>query len=150
LSKRAREKKHANLQRWLSFLLAMVAGGLLVVAGVTGSLGILGDAFKEISSLLPQLAGLIHITLMLLTVIASLGGVTVIAGGFLVLKKKRMTGKLFISLGGSVGLVGFAINLFSGLGLSWAILSSIVAIFVAGQSMGWIGLILSLIARIIA
>jgi hypothetical protein len=128
----------------------MVGGGLLLIAGVHGSLGILGDIFEEISSLLPETADLIHTTLVLLAVIASLGGVTVIAGGFLILKKKRLTGKLFISLGGSVGVIGFAINLVSGLGLGWAILSSAVAVFAVGQSIGWIGLIISLIARITA
>lgn len=121
-----------------------------MIAGVHGSLGILGDIFEEISSLLPETADLIHTTLVLLAVIASLGGVTVIAGGFLILKKKRLTGKLFISLGGSVGVIGFAINLVSGLGLGWAILSSAVAVFAVGQSIGWIGLIISLIARITA
>jgi hypothetical protein len=121
-----------------------------VIAGVTGSLGILGDVFNRISALLPQIAGLIRVTLVLLAVIASFGGLTVITGGFLVLKSKRMTGKLFMSLGGGVGMVGFAINLISGLGLGWAILSGVAAIFVVGQSIGWIGLIISLMARIVA
>jgi hypothetical protein len=121
-----------------------------VVAGVTGSLGILGDLFNGISTLLPQIASLIRITLILLAVIASFGGFTVITGGFLVLNRKRITGKFLMSLGGGVGMIGFAINLISGLGLGWAILSGVVAIFVVGQSIGWIGLIISLIARIIA
>nr|MDO8100639.1 hypothetical protein [Candidatus Njordarchaeota archaeon] len=57
-------------------------------------------------------------------VIASLGGVAVVAGGFLVLKRKKMARKFFVSLGGDVGVVGFAVNLVSGRGLCWAILKS--------------------------
>ncbi len=131
-------------------MIALIAGSLLLVAGVHGSIGILSFAFTEISSFLPELASVIMFTLVVLTIVASSGGIAVIIGGFLVLRKRVIPGKLLISLGGGVGSVGFVINLVSGLGLAWALLSSAAAIFVIGQSLGWIGVILSVIARILA
>jgi uncharacterized membrane protein len=74
LAKTKKGRQHRNLRRWLSFFIAVIAGLLLFVAGVHGSIGILMFAFDEISSLLPELINVIKITLVLLTVIASSGG----------------------------------------------------------------------------
>jgi hypothetical protein len=100
--------------------------------------------------LLPDLTSVIKFTLVLLTMIASSGGVAVMIGGSLVLRKRTTPGKLLFSIGGGVGSVGLVINLISGIGLAWALLSSVAAIFVVGQSLEWIRVILSVVARVIA
>ena len=143
-------RKHPDFRRRLSFLIALISGLLLLIAGVHGSIGILAFALSEITSLLPQFINVITFTLVILTIVASSGGIAVIIGGYLILRKRTIPGKLLVSLGGSVGSIGFLINLISGIGLAWAIISSAAAIFVIGQSLGWIGVILSVIARVIA
>ena len=150
MEKKKPSKTYPDLRRRLSFSIALVSGSLLLIASVNGSVGILAYAFSEISLLFPQLTNIIKFTLLLLTIVASSGGIAVIIGGSLVLRKRKIPGKLLMSLGGGVGSVGFVINLISGIGLAWALLSSVVAIFVVGQSLGWIGVILCVIARIIA
>lgn len=145
-----RARKHPDLKRRLSFLIAIVAGLLLLITGVSGSLGILAYALNEISFLIPEVGNVFRLTLVLLAIVASSGGIAVIIGGYLVLRKRTILGKLVISLGGGVGSLGFIINLISGISLAWALLSSVAAIFVVGRSLGWIGVILSVIARVIA
>ena len=83
----------------------------------------------------------VQIIFAVLIFIASLGGLSVIIGGLLIGKDKVGTGKLFITLGAGLGLIGL-------------IVSIIVAImennFTIGSffSVGAIGLILSIIARV--
>jgi len=133
-----------------AFLLALVAGILMIVSGMAGSIGILGLAFAELQSHFPQYTNVIELVLMILTTIASLGGVAVIVGGFLVLGGRLTTGKLFIGLGAGIGLISVVIGLASGLAQGWGLYASFVAVFAVGQTLGWVGLFLSILARMFA
>nr|MDO8132697.1 hypothetical protein [Candidatus Njordarchaeum guaymaensis] len=133
-----------------AFLLALVAGTLMILAGVTGSVGILGFAFAELEAHFPQYATAIGYVLIALTVIASLGGVAVIIGGFLVLGGRVTTGKLFIGLGAGFGLITVVIGLVSGLAQGYGLYASFIAVFATGQTLGWVGLFLSILARMFA
>jgi hypothetical protein len=133
-----------------AFVLALVGGILMILAGLTGSIGILGTAFTELQAQFPQYADLIGWVLLILTFVSSLGGIAVIIGGFLVLGGRLTTGKLIIGLGAGIGLIGVLIGLISGLAQGYGLYTSFIAVFAVGQTLGWVGVILSIFARIFA
>ncbi len=120
---------------------AIVAGTLLLIAGVSGAAT--WQAIKEFVA--SQFPGneILEIIFVILIFIASLGGIAVIIGGLLIGKKKIGTGRTFILLGAGMGIIGL-------------IFSSIVA-YSEGNltlgsflSIGTIGIVLSIAARMIA
>jgi hypothetical protein len=147
--KKEEKESHTGRLRTAS-LLAIIGGILLLVAGVSGGVGIYEFAFAEISSLFPSLASVLGALLAVLTVIASFGGVAVIVGGILLLGSRVTTGKLFIALGAGVGIFGIIIGLAAGLAQGWGLVASAMAVFATGQTLGWVGIFLSIFARIIA
>ena len=136
-----------NTRRLATFIIAVVAGVLLLASGTHGPTG----TYQAIKDLLPQFTQNQQIlqianavTLILITV-SLLGGVAVIAGGVLILVNRVGTGKFVISLG-------------TGIGIPWLILLAItlittqqVASIIAEYSaLGWSGIILAFAARLIA
>jgi len=79
----------------------------------------------------------------ILIFIASLGGISVIIGGLLIGKDKVGTGKFFIMLGAGLGLIGLIFSII----VAYLEESLTIGSFL---SIGAIGLILSIIARMIA
>ena len=79
----------------------------------------------------------------MLIFIASLGGITVITGGLLIGKKKVGTGKFLIALGAGLGIIGLIISIYVGYTEGSLTIGSFFSI-------GAIGLILSITARIMA
>jgi hypothetical protein len=80
---------------------------------------------------------------VILIFIASLGGLSVIAGGLLIGKNKVGTGKFLIALGAGLGLIGLLISIYIGYTEGSLTIGSFF-------SVGVIGLILSIVARLIA
>jgi hypothetical protein len=122
-----------------AMIIAIFAGILLLISGVSGL-----ATWEAISNFVTTNVidnYVVQIIFAVLIFIASLGGLSVIIGGLLIGKDKVGTGKLFITLGAGLGLIGL-------------IVSIIVAImennFTIGSyfSVGAIGLILSIIARV--
>jgi len=121
-------------------ILAVVAGILLILAGGNGVAtweSILNFVTTHIMD-----NGIVQSVFVVLLFLASLGGVAVIAGGVFIGQEKIRTGKFLISLGTGVGLIG--------------LLSSIVVAYVEHDlhvgsflSVGVVGLILSIVARVI-
>jgi hypothetical protein len=148
--KRKKKLKAGAGKLRLAFMLALVGGILMLIAGMVGSIGIIGFAFQELQTYFPQYANLIAVVLAVLTVIASLGGIAVIIGGFLLLRARLTTGKLLIGLGAGVGIIGAIIGLASGLAQGWGLYASFVAVFATGQILGWVAIFLSILARILA
>jgi len=130
-------------------ILAFVGGALLIIAGVTGSVGIVGTAIEY---LIDQLGGptadMLSIVLQALNFIADLGGVAVIFGGVLIYMKRKRVAKFIISIGAGMGLIGFLIILISAFFHGWAYTLSFL--FIIFQSLGWIGVILSIAATLLA
>ena len=121
--------------------IAIIAGILLLISGVNGI-----AAWSEIEKFVTNNIAdnfVIQIIFVVLIFIASLGGIAVIAGGFLLGKNKVITGKFLIALGAGLGIIGLVISIYVGY-KEW---SSIIGSFF---SIGAIGLILSIIARIMA
>ncbi len=121
-------------------VIAIVAGILLAIAGVSGLAT--WETIKDFVTTHVIDNIIVQIVFAILIFIASLGGISVIAGGLLLGKNKVGTGKLLITLGAGLGLIGL-------------IFSFVVAYseqnFSLGSflSIGTIGLILSVVARII-
>jgi hypothetical protein len=121
--------------------IAFIAGLLMLISGTTGfaawnNLGeIVNDLFPDIT--------ILQVIFAIFIFIASLGGLAVIAGGILIGKDKVRTGKFIIMLGAGLGIIGLIVHLFvtyqSGELTSQTFLS-----------LGFIGLILSIVARKLA
>lgn len=126
----------------LAMYLAIAAGIMLLGVGVSG-----GVTWETIRNFVVNLLG-DHWALILifqaLVFIASLGGISVIAGGVLIGAGRTSTGKLFIMLGTGMGLFGFLIAIaIPGLLQGSAALA-------LGTTTGFVGVVLSLVARMVA
>lgn len=145
-TKEAKKESHAGRNR-TAFLLALIGGICLLIAGVSGGVAIYAFAFAEISAHFPQLTSVLGILLAVLTLIASFGGVAVIVGGIMILGGRITSGKLFIGLGAGFGIFSIIVGLATGLAQGWGLVASAVAVFAAGQTIGWVGIFLSIFAR---
>lgn len=93
----------------IAFWLAVISSVFLFLSGSTGVSGLIAieeTVFKY--AYIPYL----NILFILALVFASFGGITVLFGGYLVLKNKVTWGDLLIGLGSGAGVVGFLFNLF--------------------------------------
>ena len=121
--------------------IAFVAGILLIIGGISGLATwetIKGFVTEHIADNI-----VIQVVFAVLIFIASLGGISVIAGGILIGKNKVRLGKFLITLGAGLGLIGLIFSL---------IVTYIEGNFTIGSflSIGVIGLILSIVARMLA
>ena len=128
-----------------AFLFALIGGIILIIQGVTGSIGffayilLLGVEFAE---LVPLLNAIVWI----LTIIALSGGVGAIVGGYLLTTQRIGTGKFIIGIAVGMGLISLIITLiqlvwFSGATAAWDFL------VISSQSLSFIGVILTILAR---
>ena len=119
--------------------IAIVAGILLLIAGVSGLAT--WEAIKDFVTNNIIDNSIVQIVFAILIFIASLGGISVIAGGLLIGKNKIRTGKFLITLGAGLGLIGLIFSI---------IVAYIENNLTIGSffSVGAIGLILSIIARL--
>ena len=120
-----------------AMIIAIFAGILLLISGVSGLAT--WEAIRNFvtSNIINNY--IVQIIFAVLIFIASLGGLSVIIGGMLIGRDKIRTGKLFITFGAGLGLIGL-------------IVSIVVAIMennftIDGFfSIGFIGLLLSIVA----
>jgi hypothetical protein len=122
-------------------VIAIVAGLLLLVAGVSGVAT--WETIKDFVTTNIMDNSIIQIVFVVLIFIASLGGIAVIIGGLLIGKDKIGTGKFLISLGAGLGLIGLIFSIV----VAYMEKNLAIGSFL---SIGAIGLILSIVARIIA
>ncbi|MFW9911571.1 MAG: hypothetical protein ACFFEU_03815 [Candidatus Thorarchaeota archaeon] len=95
------------------FLLALIGGILLWIAGATGSVGIAGTITQILASI-PELApfvDILNLIYYILLILAGLGGITVIGGGALMTTNRVGTGKFLIGIGAGMGLVSLIIQI---------------------------------------
>lgn len=121
-------------------VIATVAGILLAIAGVSGLAT--WETIKDFVTTHVIDNIIVQIVFAILIFIASLGGISVIAGGLLLGKNKVGTGKLLITLGAGLGLIGLIFSFVVAYSEQNLSLGSFLSI-------GTIGLILSVVARII-
>lgn len=124
-----------------AMIIAIVAGILLLVAGMSGAAA--WEAIKTFvtTHIIDNIAA--QIVFAILIFIASLGGISVIIGGLLIGKNKVRTGKFTISLGVGMGLIGLIVSIVMAVMANSLIIGEFM-------SVGGIGLILSIVARVVA
>jgi hypothetical protein len=134
------------LKNGLSVTLAIIGGILLFQVGWIGSIGFIADVAAYAALYFPTVAEVVTLILTILLYIASLGGIAVIIGGILIAVDQIRIGKFVIGLGAGIGLVGLIIMLVEAyLAGGVAALTDILTLI--SQSIAWIGVILSIIAR---
>jgi len=121
-----------------AIIIAIIAGILLLISGISGLAT--WESIKEFVAQNVIDNGIVQIVFAILIFIASLGGLSVIIGGLLIGKEKIRTGKLFITLGAGLGLIGLLVSIIIAIMENNLIIGSYFSI-------GMIGLILSIIAR---
>lgn len=121
-----------------AMVIAIIAGIFLLIAGVSGLAT--WETIKDFVTKNIIDNFIVQIVFAVLIFIASLGGISVIFGGLLIGKNNVGIGKFLITLGAGLGLIG--------------LIFSIIVAYMEGNltigsffSIGAIGLILSIIAR---
>jgi hypothetical protein len=134
-------------RRWVAVVLSAVAGVLLLVSGIRGPVG----TYELVREQLPlfiqnlQVLQVANTVALVLIAISLAGGLSVLAGAFLIYRNHVGTGKLLIGLGAGVGipwLIMLAITLIT--------TQQVAAVIAQHSSIGWIGVILAFAARTIA
>ena len=131
-----------------SLLLSLSGGTLMIIAGVSGAIGVIG----ELSEILQYFYGLEFFQtfenfMAGLAMWAGLGGFVVILGGLILTTEKVRFGRMVILAGVTVAVVGLLMNL---------VQMASTGVYVMGmmeqlqQSVGWVGAIMAYIGRIIA
>jgi len=134
-------------RRWVAVVLAAVAGALLLISGIRGPTG----TYELVREQLPifiqnqQLLQVADAIALILIVISLAGGLSVLAGAFLIYKNHVGTGKLLIGLGAGVGIPWLIM-----LAISLVTTGQVAAVIAQHSSIGWIGVILAFVARSIA
>ena len=139
------KKKMTNNEQ--AGLMAIIGGILMLLAGMSGA-----ATWKALGDLAFEITGIdsLNIVFQILALAASLGGLVIILGGFMIhgkyikmKKDKRVkVGKLFITLGAGMGVIGLIIF------LVLALFSTDPEGTIFGAvGFGFVGLILTIIAR---
>lgn len=90
---------------------AYLAGGIMLLAGATGNAFLYVYLIDLAAPHLPgQLRDAAGVVAFLLVFLASLGGVSVLLGGYLIGRGQRRTGKFIISVGAGSTLLGFLLH----------------------------------------
>lgn len=139
----------AEFRNRVSLLLAVVAGVLLIISGSSGGTGVWGAVLQliidEIGGVVGAVAGGV---LTVLAVLASLGGVTVIVGGFCIYFSRITTGRLLNSIGASMGIIGLLIAFISAVAGGWVYLISLAAGLLT--TVGGLGVLLSVVSSVVS
>jgi hypothetical protein len=134
------------LKNGLSVALALIGGVLLFQVGWVGSIGFIADIAVYAETYFPAISEIITLILTILIYIASLGGIAVIIGGLLIAASRIRLAKFVIGLGAGVGLIGLIIMLVEAY-LAGGVAALIDILTLISQSIAWIGVILSIVAR---
>ena len=124
-----------------AMVIAIIAGILLLIAGASGFAA--WEAIKDFVTTNVIDNSVVQIVFAILIFIASLGGIAVISGGLLLGKNKVGNGKFLITLGAGLGLIGLIFSII----VAYKEENLAIGSFF---SLGTIGIILSIIARVIA
>jgi hypothetical protein len=131
-----------------SLLLSIGGGVLMILAGVSGAIGVIG----EISDIIQYFYGLEFFNtfenfMAGLAMWAGLGGFVVILGGLILTTEKVRLGRMVILAGVTVGVVGLLMTLVQMASTGAFVMEMMEQM---QQSVGWIGAIMAYIGRIIA
>ena len=137
------------MRNGLAVALALIGGFLLFQVSWVGSIGFIADIAVYATTYFPAVAEIMTLVLTILLYIAALGGIAVIIGGILIAMDRVGTGKFVIGLGAGVGLLGLIITLVEAY-LAGGIVVLTDFLTLVSQSIAWIGVIMSIVARSMA
>ena len=119
----------------------------MIYAGVVGSVGFWGELIAYAATIAPGFEDIMLWILVILQNIATLGGVAVLIGGYLVTTNRVGTGKFIIGTAAGLGLFGFVMliyNMYSAMGMAaFAVILNLLA-----TSISILGPVLTVVARI--
>lgn len=130
-----------------TFVLSIFSGILLVISGISGSLGVYGTTLSTLTSFSQDklTVSILESLTIILIFLASLGGFAVILGGFLIYKSQVRLGKFILGLGAGVGIPGLLLTVITAIvAQEFSVIMTQYGIF------GWTGIVLSFIARAVA
>ncbi len=136
------------MQNRVPFVLSLIAGVIFIFQSWTGSIGML-QYIAVIPDVVPELAQyewLFTLLLYVLTAIAGLGGVGVIAGGVLLTRGRVGTGKFVIGLAAGMSLIGVLVNLGTNIWLGGAV-GALDILMLGGSLAAFVAIVLSIVAR---
>jgi len=137
----------SDVRRWFAVVLSAVAGVLLLLSGIRGPAGTYELVLEQLPLFIQnqQVLQVANTVALILIAISLAGGVSVLAGAFLIYKNHVGTGKLLIGLGAGVGIPWLIL-----LAISLITSGQVAAVIAQHSSIGWIGVILAFAARTIA
>lgn len=119
----------------------------MIYAGAVGSVGFWEDLVTYTSAAAPGFEEELLWILVILQNIASLGGVAVIIGGYLVTTNRVGTGKVIIGIAAGMGIFGFIMliyNMYNAMGIAaFTVLLNLLA-----TSASILGPVITVVARI--
>ena len=125
---------------------AVIGGILILIGGGTGMVNFLNDLRNMLENMWGDVDPTVETIFWILIFIAALGGLAVIIGGLLIYKKLLLMGRILISLGAGIGVIGLILGLIMALykGESTEFFSWMTTTFMG------IGIILSIVAQFMA
>ena len=131
-----------------SLMLCLVGGTLMIASGASGSLGYLSSLDIPLETIFGPTFTITFGTITgILAILTGFGGLGVILGGIVVTTSKVETGRIIIMTSMALGTISLIMSLFQ-LALSGNLAVN-MTIQIA-QSLGWIGAIFAIEARIIS
>jgi hypothetical protein len=133
--------------RIITFAIAAIAGVFLLISGFHGPVETYDVTLGLLSRLIQnqQILQIASIVATVLIGISLAGGLAVIGGGSLILLGRVGTGKFVIDLGLGVGLLWLVI-----IAVTFVSAHQVAAAFAEYSTVGWTGIILAIVARIMA
>ena len=118
----------------------------MISASVVGSAGIWEDIILLAQSLAPGFADIMQWVLVILLYIASLGGIAVIIGGYLVTTDRVGTGKFIIGIAAGLGIFGLIMSVYTMyMAVGFAAFTELYNLL--STSAGALGPVLTIVAR---
>ena len=130
-----------------AFLISVPAGLLLLIKGIQGPTTFYFLILNYVTDLLTVgvVKSILVFGLLFLIGLSSLGGLTVITGGFLIWKDHVSTGKFLIGIG-----AGMSIFLILFMLITFATSGDLYSVVAQYGILGWLGILLAFLARSIA
>jgi hypothetical protein len=126
----------------------LLGGSLIILSGVSGAYDMMSQFAEGLDTLFgPDFTLSFEITISILSVLTSLGGLGVIIGGFVLTTRKVEVGRNIVFVAMLTAILGLIMSLFQhALSASFQMSLGIQVM----QSLGWIGGIMALVGRIVA
>ena len=131
-----------------AFLLCLVGGILMMLAGVSGTIQLMGELLLSNEDVMdPTTMMTVEIVTGMLVLLTGLGGLGIIVSGLVLTTRRVQLGRILVALFTGMGVLGLVLNLAQ---LVMVGTLTMDLMHQVGQSLGWIGAIFAIIARTVA